>query len=132
MELLDGYTPPGSESQAFQRQVAFGFRLDVLFCNQRMPSFEQHCQETAALLGQSYDQVHLWLDEFAGKPPHGMRHRKLRHHLAGIAEVRKLWGDQAAEAARQHIVSDLKTDGWTDSSDPFPRNEEHYRKMGLF
>ena len=96
-----------------------------------MPAFEQHCAETAALLGEPFDEVHLWLDEFAGKPPHGMRHRKLRHHLAGIAEVRKLWGDQAAEAARKHIISDLKMEGWTEA-DPFPRDEKHYQKMGLF
>jgi hypothetical protein len=37
-----------------------------------------------------------------------MRHRKLRHHLAGIEQARKLWGDQAAEAARLYIIADLK------------------------
>ena len=49
-----------------------------------MPSFSQHCAETTTILGQSFEEVHRWLDEFAGKPPYGMRHRKLRHHLAGI------------------------------------------------
>jgi hypothetical protein len=59
-----------------------------------------------------------WLDEFAGKPPWGMKHRRLRHHAAGIEEVRKLFGDGAAAAARQHIISDLKMEGWTEN-DPF-------------
>ena len=44
------------------------------------------------MLGKPFEEVHRWLDEFAGKPPYGMRHRKLRHHLAGIEQARKLWG----------------------------------------
>jgi hypothetical protein len=60
-----------------------------------------------------------------------MRHRGLRHHLEGIEEVRRKFGDQAAEAARQHIISDLKMEGWTET-DAFPRNEQHYIKLGLF
>ncbi len=76
-----------------------------------MPSFEQHCEESVRLLGQPFEEVHRWLDEFAGRPPHGMKHRKFRHHLSGIMEVRKRWGDEAAAAARQHIISDLKMEG---------------------
>jgi hypothetical protein len=56
-----------------------------------MPSLAEHCAETTAALGKPFEEVHRWLDEFAGKPPYGMRHRKLRHHLAGIEQVRKLW-----------------------------------------
>jgi hypothetical protein len=96
-----------------------------------MPSFEQHCAETMSALGKPFEEVHLWLDEFAGKPPYGMRHRKLRHHAAGIEQVRKLWGDQAAKAARLHIIADLKQDGWTETHQ-FPRNEDDYKRMGLF
>ena len=62
---------------------------------------------------------------------YGMRHRKKRHHLVGIEEVLKFWGNEAAEAAHQHIIADLKQEGWTES-DPFPRDEEHYKRMGLF
>jgi hypothetical protein len=96
-----------------------------------MPAFEQHCAEAQQRFGKPYAEVHLWLDEFAGKPPYGMRHRKKRHHLVGIVEVRKFWGNEAAEAAHQHIIADLKQEGWTES-DPFPRDEEHYKRMGLF
>lgn len=96
-----------------------------------MPSFDQHCAETTSELGEPFAEVHRWLDEFAGKPPHGMRHRKLRHHLAGIEAVRKIWGVQAAEAARLHIVADLKQDGWTEEH-AFPMDENDYRRMGLF
>jgi hypothetical protein len=96
-----------------------------------MPSFEQHCAESIVLLGKPFGEVHKWLDEFAGRPPYGMRHRKLRHHQAGINEARKRWGDEAAAAARQHIISDLKMEGWTEDQ-PFPRDERDYVRMGLF
>jgi hypothetical protein len=43
-----------------------------------------------------------------------MRHRKLRHHLAGIEQARKLGDDQSAAAARLHIMADLKQAGWTE------------------
>ena len=96
-----------------------------------MPSFEQHCEESVRLFGQPFEEVHRWLDEFAGRPPHGMKHRKFRHHLAGIMEVQKRWGDDAAAAARQHVISDLKMEGWTEDQ-PFPRDEREYVAMGLF
>ena len=96
-----------------------------------MPSFEQHCAESTQAFGNPFEEVHLWLDEFAGRPPLGMKHRKVRHHLAGIEQVRKRWGDQAAAAARQHIISDLKMEGWREDL-PLPKDERDYVRMGLF
>jgi Domain of unknown function (DUF6915) len=96
-----------------------------------MSSFVEHCEESKRLFGKPFKEVHLWLDEFAGKPPHGMRHRKKRHHEAGIQQAVELFGDLAGQAARQHVISDLKMEGWTES-DHFPRDEEDYVKMGLF
>lgn len=94
-------------------------------------TFSEHCNLSIATFGTSYDFVHRWLDEFAGIPPHGMRHRKFRHHLAGIDAVRALWGDEAAEAARQHIEADIAQEGWT-TRDHFPKDQDDYVKMGLF
>lgn len=71
-----------------------------------MTTFQQQFSEAAQTFSNSYAEVHPWLDEFAGKPPYGMRHCKKRRHLAGIEELRNLWGNEAAEAARQHIVTD--------------------------
>jgi hypothetical protein len=96
-----------------------------------MPSFEQHCQDSIIAFGKPFKEVHVWLDEFAGKPPYGMKHRKKRHHPAGLEEIRRMWGDEAVAAARQHIISDLKMEGWRDG-DHFPRDEIDYVKMGLF
>jgi len=45
--------------------------------------------------------------------------------------VTELFGEEAALAARQHILSDLKQEGWTEN-DHFPRDEADYEKMGLF
>jgi hypothetical protein len=55
----------------------------------------------------------------------------VRHHEAGIQEAIRLFGEKAGQAARQHIISDLKEEGWT-GNDPFPKDEEHYVTMGLF
>lgn len=97
-----------------------------------MSTFNDHCKESIALFGQPYEEIHQWLDEFQGTERYRMRHRRVRHHEAGIQEVIRLFGEEAGGAvARQHIISDLKEEGWTER-DPFPRDEEHYVKMGLF
>lgn len=93
--------------------------------------FEEHCAESMVLFGAPFAEVHLWLDEFAGKPGIGMRHRRKRHHCAGVEFIRRMYGDRAAEAARRHIISDLMMEGWTEG-DHFPEDELDYVKMGLF
>ena len=96
-----------------------------------MSTFEQHCRESIELFGKPYEEVHQWLDEFQGTERYRMRHRRVRHHEAGIREVIQRFGKEASAVARQHIISDLKEEGWTER-DPFPRDEAHYVKMGLF
>jgi len=96
-----------------------------------MSSFDEHCQESIRNFGKPFAKVHLWLDEFAGQPPHGMRHRRFRHHEIGAQQAAVIFGPEAYEAAKRHIISDLMEEGWT-MSDPFPMNEEHYIRMGLF
>ncbi len=92
--------------------------------------FEDHCAECVRLLGEPFEEVNRWLDEYAATPL-GARHRRRRHHLAGIEEVRQRWGGQAAQAARLHVVSDLKEEGWQ-STERIPANEQDYIRMGLF
>ncbi len=88
-------------------------------------------EESIRLFGKPYEEVHRWLDEFARSEEYGMRHRKVRHHLEGLRQVEQLFGKEAVPVARQHIVSDLKLEGWTES-DRFPVDERDYVKMGLF
>lgn len=94
--------------------------------------FEEHCDESVILFGERFEEVHKWLDEFAGKPGIGMQHRKFRHHKKGIEEVAKKWGADAAEAAEQHIISDLMQDQWMLGVHELPKDMEDYVKMGLF
>ncbi len=97
-----------------------------------MSTFDEHCQESVRLFGKPYEQVHKCLDEFAGAPGIGMKHRRFRHHKAGIEEIKKLFGEDAGKVARQHIISDLMEEGWNKKEHPFPKDEDHYVKMGLF
>ena len=95
-------------------------------------TFEEHCKESDALFGKPYEEVHRSLDEFQKAPSIGMKHRRFRHHEAGICEITKLLGEDAGKVARQHIISDLKEEGWNEKEHPFPRDEDHYVEMDLF
>jgi len=97
-----------------------------------MASFEKHREESMNTFGKPFKEVHLWLDEFAGSTEYGMKHRKKRHHLKGIQEAMELFGPEAGLAARQHIVTDLREEGWNEQQHSFPRDEQDYVKMGLF
>jgi hypothetical protein len=92
---------------------------------------EEHCQECLEVLGKDFREVNIWLDEFAGTPHYKMRHRKVRHHEAGIQESIKLFGEVGGRAARLHIISDLKIEGWKEG-DHFPQDERDYVRMGLY
>lgn len=96
-----------------------------------MAKLEEHCQESIERFGEPYEALHRWLDEFAGTERYGMRHRRVRHHEAGIQEAIRRFGEAAGAVARQHIIADLKQEGWTEH-DPFPRDEADYVKMGFF
>lgn len=60
-----------------------------------------------------------------------MKHRRVRHHLEGIKEAIKVFGNAIEPIAKQHIISDLKKEGW-EEGDPFPKDEQDYVDMGLF
>lgn len=72
-----------------------------------MSSYKEHCIECQKKLGKDWSVVHLWLDEFFAKMGWDVKHRDIRHHEVGIEEVRKMWGDDAAAAARLHIEADF-------------------------
>jgi len=62
-----------------------------------MPALEYYCYECIKELGEPFEYIHKWLDEFMNDPKYKMRHRFLRHHCKGIEEVRKMWGEYAAK-----------------------------------
>ncbi len=92
---------------------------------------EDHCTQSIHLFGEAFPEMHIWLDAYASTPL-GARHRRKRHHLVGIEEVRRRWGDRAASTARQHIIDDLKDEGWVEGLDRIPQDEADYVRMGLF
>lgn len=94
-----------------------------------MPSLREHCWESILRFGDNWIDLHRWLDEFHGVPPYGQRHRRARHHEAGIAEAIRRFGPAAGPVARAHIIADLKQAGWQEG-DPFPRDEVEYVAMG--
>ena len=71
-----------------------------------MASIKEHCQDCKEKLGESFKEVHYWLDEYARIYWPKMMHRVHRHHAEGIEEVRLMWGDEAAKAAELHIIKD--------------------------
>lgn len=95
-----------------------------------MPTFEEHCFESITMFEKQLKEVHAWLDEYAGKPPYWIRHRKFRHHQEWILQAVKIFGVEAEEVARHHVISDIRQEGWTEKG-PFPVDEGHYVSMGL-
>lgn len=95
-----------------------------------MPRRGEHEDDSVRLFGAPHTAVHKWLDEFHDVPGcGGVAHRKKRHHLAGVEQVRRIWGDVAADVAHRHIVMDLVQVGW---DGPFPRDEKHCEELGLW
>ena len=93
----------------------------------------EHCVNTQKKLGKDFFHVHKWLDHFFGNTYIGTKHRRLRHHWEGIEKCREIWGNKAAEAARQHILDDLLSEGISMPTDnDIPKNENDYIKKGYW
>lgn len=70
-----------------------------------MASRADHCFVDTKHLSKEFNHVHQWLDELYAK--YGGLHRKHRHHIEGVEEIRGLFGDEAAQAAEYHILIDM-------------------------
>ena len=71
-----------------------------------MTFIETHCGDCLNMpeLGETFEFVHRWLDGI--EPPYDTTRPDPRHHMGGIEQVRKMWGDKAAKAAEIHILRD--------------------------
>jgi hypothetical protein len=85
-----------------------------------------HEEESIKVFGKPWTEVHVLLDQFYDS--FGKKHRHRLHHENGIALVKQMYGDEAAEVARLHILSDFRLDGWKDG-DPFPQSEADFIKI---
>jgi len=90
-----------------------------------MASFTEHCLECKEKIGDPFPQVHKWMDEYFALLHFDVKHRDVRHHEKGIEEVQRMWGDEAAKAARIHIQRDF--DGWV----PKDSKEVQEWRMGV-
>jgi hypothetical protein len=71
-----------------------------------MASLSQHNSDCERFLGESFENVNRWIDEYFAL--YGPHHRKFRHHREGIEQARDLFGDRGAVAAAIHILRDCR------------------------
>jgi hypothetical protein len=71
-----------------------------------MASLSQHNSDCERFLGESFESVNRWIDEYFVQ--YGPNHRKFRHHREGIEQARDLFGDRGAVAAAIHILRDCR------------------------
>lgn len=83
-------------------------------------------------VGKGWHCVHIWLDEYAKKYGGWQGHRCHRHHIEGIEEVRKRWGNEAAKVAELHILSDFGFDYVPDEEFVHKYYKVEYRKDGKY
>ena len=84
---------------------------------------EEHYDSCYKKLGKGWGNVHQWLDRNAGITFPMTAHRCIDHHLEGIEEVRRKWGDAAAEAAKLHVEDDLDWAGYNRNYIPKDRKD---------
>ena len=83
--------------------------------------FEDHCRQSIELFTAPWEDVHRWLDEFDGAKRHGMRHRRVWHHAAGVRKAARMPGREAAAIAKRHIVAAMLSPLWACWPFPAPR-----------
>jgi hypothetical protein len=73
-----------------------------------MPDRAFHEKRAKDTFGDPWSVVHAWLDglAFNDKGQLDVNHHRHRHHLGGIQQVERAWGETAAAVARQHIKDD--------------------------
>lgn len=71
-----------------------------------MSSFKEHCQFSELRTGKRFEELHRWMDEYHKEM--GIEHRKKRHSLNDVEEVRKRWGDEAVIEFLVHLIADVK------------------------
>jgi len=73
---------------------------------------DEHERSSVEKFGKPFTEVHLFLDQYCGRFGVSL-HRLLLHHRLGVEKVRERYGDEAAEAAVQHIMDDRLIDETT-------------------
>ena len=69
-----------------------------------MAHFSVHCQDCKRELGEEFQDVNIWLDDYF--KDFGPDHRPIRHHDLAILKIKEMWGEKASKAAEIHIKKD--------------------------
>ena len=75
-----------------------------------MATVNQHCDDCKDILGHEYRNVHIWLDYYARVftiIPYGGYHRTFRHNSYGLKCIMDMWGKEAMESVKIHLVRDI-------------------------
>lgn len=78
-----------------------------------------HNEDCLRLLGNTYDDVHAFLDQMAAVFPPPVffdYHRSFLHNHYGARLVREMWGLEAFRAAQIHLMRDIE---WYITNKPF-------------
>lgn len=76
-----------------------------------MARLKTHKEDCMRLLGEEFEEVHLWLDEFARvwKPEKYLEyHRQFRHNQEGLDDIVELFGERGLLAAKIHFIRDTE------------------------
>lgn len=73
-----------------------------------MPSLAEHNGKDLMEGRANWNEVHVILDQFAHYPDMKFlkRHRQFLHHVEGIAYIRARFGEEAGQAAEDHVRMD--------------------------
>ena len=69
-----------------------------------MPALKHHCKSSEKRTGKTYEDLHIWMD----KPGEILEidHRRVRHDLSYLEEVREKWGVEGVREFLRHISED--------------------------
>lgn len=76
-----------------------------------MAHIDVHCKDCKRLIGNHFNDVHMWIDHMAGDFPIQLfqdYHRSFRHNSYGLSVVRSKFGPKAELAAKIHLVRDCE------------------------
>ena len=71
-----------------------------------MPSLKIHCANSRKRTGNSYEELHKWMDE--PQKELGINHRTERHDTSYIPEVKERWKGIGVREFLNHIAEDYK------------------------
>jgi hypothetical protein len=74
-----------------------------------MAKIKTHIEDCEAVLGESFEDIHRWMDWYAKKWKPFIYleyHRQFRHNDKAVQYVKEKWGHYACQAAKLHIIRD--------------------------